>query len=134
MKPVIDFISLVVSDLSRSVTFYTTAFQWHTEGIQPGHEDHCLFELGNHQQIVLFSKDAFQNTTGRTAQNINSGVILSHVCSSPDEMHDTLKTVLASGGKPVGGINEYTWGISALFTDPDDHLWELVYLHLHTSE
>lgn len=134
MRPVVDFITLVVSDLRRSIAFYTTAFQWPTEGIQPGHEDHCLFELENQQQILLFSKEAFQNVTGRTVQNTQSGVILSHVCTSPEEMHNTLRIVFANGAKPAGEIKEYPWGVSVHFMDPDDHLWELVYLHLSTIE
>lgn len=129
MRPAINFITLVVSDIVRSIDFYTNAFGWMTEGIQVGHEDHCLFDLEGDLVMVLFRQETFYEVTGRKFSKESGGMILSYICSSQDEMLDILSRVYRNGAKPIGETKSYIWGVSSHFEDPDGHIWEIVFFH-----
>ncbi|NCP85539.1 MAG: VOC family protein [Bacteroidetes bacterium] len=52
-------ITIVVSDLEKSVDFYQNGFGFPTKGIQEGNEEHCLFELDDHFSLVLYRRQDF---------------------------------------------------------------------------
>ena len=54
MKPKIDFITLAVTDLKKSVGFYQDGLGLPTKGIQDGNEEHCLFDLDHDFRLVLY--------------------------------------------------------------------------------
>jgi predicted lactoylglutathione lyase len=126
MKPKIDFITIAVTDLEKSISFYKDGLGLPTKGIQEGHEDHCLFELDRDFSLVLYRRDEFVKFTGNLQPTENSaGFIISYFAESKEEVDSILQKALQAGGRQIGVAKEEAWGYTANFADPDGHPWEI---------
>ena len=129
MKPKIDFITLAVTDLPKSITFYRDGLGLPTEGIREGFTDHCLFELERGFSLVLYQRESFQNFTGQKEQPEKSaGFTISYFAESRQEVNDILTAALAAGATQIGQAKEVPWGYTANFTDLDGHQWEIAHV------
>ncbi len=134
MKPRINFITLAVSDIHRSIRFYKDGLGLPTKGIKEGHEDHILFDLEDGLSLVLYNRMDFLKIAGDANQKDSSaGFIISHIADSKSEVDEILLNALQFGGKQVGDTKQETWGYTANFLDPDGHQWEITFMPWYTT-
>lgn len=128
MEPKIDFITIAVADLKKSVSFYENGFGLPTTGMQDENKEHCLFELEN-LTLVLYKRKDFLELTGNPAQTETSaGFVLSYTASSKEQVEKILKKAIEAGATKVGEPQDESWGYSAIIADPDGHQWEIIYM------
>jgi predicted lactoylglutathione lyase len=128
MRPKIDFLTLSVNDLKKSVAFYRDGLGLATEGVKEGHEDHCLFELERGFSLVLYQRQKFATFTGGRGRHENSaGFIMSYFAESKADVDALLKAALKAGASQIGEVKNDPWGYSANFADLDGHQWEITY-------
>ncbi|SIN69335.1 VOC family protein [Chitinophaga niabensis] len=117
MKPKINFITLSVKDLKRSTAFYRHVLGLPTQGIQPGYEDHVLFELENDFSLVLLASDKAV---------MPAGLIISHVTENKSDVDHILDAVIEAGATQIGERRNEAWGYTANFADFDGYQWEIL--------
>jgi uncharacterized protein len=129
MRPKINFITIAVTDLKKSVDFYKIGLGLPSKGIQDGNEEHCLFELDDKFSLVLYRRKEFLALTANPNQKVNSaGFIISHNARNKNEVDSILQNALNAGATQIGQVQDEPWGYSAGFADPDGHQWEIVYM------
>lgn len=129
MRPKINFITIAVTDLEKSIDFYKHGLGLPTSGIVAGHEDHCLFELDDNFSLVLYNRADFLKFSARPDETAHSaGFILSHIADSRDQLLQITERVISFGANQIGTLKEESWGCSTSFTDIDGHHWEIVYM------
>ena len=132
MKPRIDFITLAVGNLEKSVAFYKDVLGFPTQGTQEGFEDHVLFELENGFGLVLYERIEFLTFTSNPNQKEpSSGFILSHFAEDKEEVDAILAKALKGGATQIGEVSNEAWGYSVNFADPDGHQWEINWSPAH---
>ena len=126
MKPSISIITIGVDDLERAFVFYRALIELDDEQIGAG-EDHVAFFFPNDFSFVLFPRDQIAQTAGKdVAVSGTPGFVLSHQASSPSEVDDILRKVLAAGGAIITAGTQSEWGYSAYFEDSEGNVWELM--------
>lgn len=127
MRPKINFITLAVTNLEKSVDFYKHVFGFPTEGVQEGYDDHCLFELEDDFSLVLYRRKDFLPLTAHPNQTEKSaGFMLSHSAQNKEEVNQFIKSALSSGATQIGHPLDEEWGYSVSIADPDGHQWEIL--------
>lgn len=135
MKAKIDFLTLAVTDLNKSIAFYRDGLGMPTEGVKEGFSDHCLFELERGFSLVLYQRETFLRFTGNPGpQEKSAGFIISYFAESNEEVDAILKSALKAGGAQIGEAKEEPWGYTAFFADPDGHQWEIVHIAGENSD
>lgn len=129
MKPKINFITISVTDLEKSVDFYKNGFGFPTKGIQDGNQEHCMFDLDDNFCLVLYRRQDFLALTANPNQTEkSSGFILSHNAQSKEQVEEIVKSALKVGATQIGQTQDEPWGYSASIADLDGHQWEIVYM------
>lgn len=121
MRPKINFITLAVENLEKSISFYKKAFGLEISDVN---ESLCLFEMEDDFYLVLCQKEDFAKQV--VDLNGSSGFILSNSVASKKEMEDVVTKAEKFGAKRVKELNE-EWGHSITIQDLDGHHWEFVY-------
>jgi catechol 2,3-dioxygenase-like lactoylglutathione lyase family enzyme len=126
MRQKLSIITLGVSDLARSISFYRDGLKWHTtykedEGI-------AWFPLGG-VVLALYPRDGLaEDATVPAAGSGFTGITLAHNCKSEVEVDEVMAEVAALGARIVKPAQKVFWGgYSGYFADPDGHLWEVAY-------
>ena len=121
MKPKINFITLAVENLEKSIKFYENAFGF---SVSESNESLCLFELEDDFYLVLSQKEEFKKQVGELEKS--SGFILSHAAETKKELEQIVAKAEKSGAKRVKVLDE-DWGYSVTLSDLDGHHWEIVF-------
>jgi len=122
----ISFITLGVTDLARSVSFYRDGlkFPYSTSS----NENVAFFQLDN---IVLGLYPTDKLAEDATVPSDGSGfrgVSVSHNVETKERVAEVLAEVEAVGAKIVKPAQDVFWGgHSGYFADPDGHLWEVAF-------
>ena len=138
MKPKIAIITLGVSDLKRSLTFYRDGLGF------PTHEHKedagiVFFKLEG-TWLALYPRDELVKDLGEGAQLAGyqvdqekfapggSPVTLAHNVVTKEEVDAVVQLAVDSGAKLIKQPEEVFWGgYSGYFSDPDGYLWEVAY-------
>lgn len=121
MRPKINFITLAVENLEKSISFYKKAFGLEISDVN---KSLCLFEMEDDFYLVLCQKEDFAKQV--LGLNGSSGFILSNSVASKKEMEEVVTKAEKFGAKRVKELNE-DWGHSITLQDLDGHHWEFVY-------
>lgn len=123
-------VCLPVRNLDKTLAFYKNALGF--PDVQAD-EGIIALELPN-LSLFLMEKDAFESyakKVGKEAQfpNGNAGVVISCAMESKDEVDAILEKVPNYGGTAPNkaAMDATSGGYIGYFSDPDGHLWELVY-------
>ncbi|MGH7867719.1 MAG: VOC family protein [Candidatus Dormibacteraceae bacterium] len=138
MRASINFITLAVDDLDRSLTFYRDGLGWSTKGIV-GREFHdqvtgadgtiAFFTLDHGLMLGLyeranFAKDASVQADRSSSTEFSLGI----PADSQAEVDRLLAEVEAAGGRLTAPPHMRPFGVySGYFADPDGHLWEIAW-------
>lgn len=132
MKPRITVITLAVADLERALAFYRDGLGLATAGVvgtQHPHGAAVFFHLEGGLKLALWPRASLAAETG-LAQDPPSAteVLLAHNVESPDAVEAVLAQAAAAGARIVKPAQRLFWGgFGGYFTDPDGHLWEVVF-------
>lgn len=125
----ISLVTLGVSDLERSRTFYE-ALGWSGQTVE-----HTVFFQAGGQGLVLWGLDQLAADAGLTAESVESpehkgfrGVTLAHNVRSNDEVDQVMAAAQTAGGRITKPAQRtFYGGYAGHFTDPDGHLWEIAH-------
>src|SRR5262249_15579356 len=93
--------------------------------------DRTAFELAGDLWLVLMPRAEFAKCT-KIAHHPDaprglSECILSYFAASREGVDAILKRANAAGGAVQGAAEDQPWGCFGYFTDPDGHLWEIMW-------
>ncbi len=132
MKPRISVITLGVADLERSLTFYRDGLGLPTEGIVGREFEHgavAFFDLAGGLKLAIWAEDDIAHDTGLAKGARNpTGLTIGHNVRTREEVDQLFDQARAAGAgivKPPA--DTFYGGYAAYFSDPDGHLWELVW-------
>lgn len=135
----IHVITLGVSDLDRALSFYRDGLGLQSEGITgtkyPGDDRTpagavAMFTLDDGLILSLYPRSELAKDAGVDAgETAGSGFSIGQIVGSRADVDRVLKLAGRAGARVLGPARERPWGIySGYFSDPDDHLWEVMYL------
>ena len=120
----ISLITLGVSDLARSRTFYE-ALGWSTNAAPD--DDVVFFQAGG-IVVALWDRARLAEDSGVEDPGGSSGFTLAYNVRSPEEADSVAEEVRAAGGRITREPAKTFWGgYSCAFTDPDGHPWEVAH-------
>ncbi|WP_159586493.1 VOC family protein [Chelativorans xinjiangense] len=121
---------LPVSDPDRTLAYYRNVFGYRDAEIEEGI---IALELPN-LSLFLMEKDAFETYSrkaGRDAQlpGANAGMAISCAMETREAVDAMLEAAPMHGGSVPGkaAMDEMSGGYTGYVSDPDGHLWELVF-------
>jgi uncharacterized protein len=133
MRPATVVVSLPVTDPDRSLRFYRDGLELPTPGIDEGM---IAFELPN-LSLFLIEYSQYTTYTNRAGVRPHSApaagaCVISCAIGSKEEVDDILVRAEAAGGSVSGPADDHDGSYTGYFSDPDGHLWELVF-NSHTE-
>lgn len=145
MKPTIGVITLAVSHLEKSLSFYRDGLGLPTKGIFGtefiGDETHPsgavgMFELENGLILALYPRTELAKDARQPLGNANhTEFSIGHIVQRKDEVDLLLKQAKAAGATITDEPHDRAWGIySGYFMDLDGHLWEVIWNPEMSSE
>lgn len=125
MQPRISVVTLGVSDLEQSRTFYESGLGWTVSS--RSQDNIVFFQLGTIVLALypepLLAEDATVPADDRTGFR---GITLAHNVRTQDEVEEVLQAAARAGGTIVKPAQATSWGgFAGYFADPDQHLWEV---------
>lgn len=125
MKPHISLITLGVSDLARSTTFYRDGLGLPTEG---DFEGVTFFKLRG-TWLSLFAREELAKDAGVMDGGSGfGGFTLAHNVGSPQEVAAILEQAKKAGAKILKPAQDAFWGgHHGFFADPDGFVWEVAW-------
>jgi hypothetical protein len=128
MKPSTIVVSVPITDLERTLRFYRDGLGLETPGIDEGM---ILIELPNLSLFLMGSEEyaRFAGYGGVTdAGRPKPGAfIFSCAIGSKDEVDQTIERAMQAGGSAPGTAQDREGSYIGYVSDPDGHLWELVW-------
>jgi catechol 2,3-dioxygenase-like lactoylglutathione lyase family enzyme len=126
MDPRISLITLGVSDLARSVSFYRDGLKLPYSSHSVG--DVAFFEL-NGTWLGLYPKELLATDAHASLSNGRfSGITLAHNVRSTEEVDAVLHQAEAAGATISKPAEHTEWGgYSGYFQDPDGYYWEVAW-------
>ncbi len=132
MSPHLTVITLGVDDLERAVAFYRDGLGLRTQGIVGTEFEHgavAFFDLQAGLKLALWPRRSIAADTG-VAEGARSSTefTLGHNVGSEAEVDAVMSEAAQAGAtivKPAAPT--FYGGHAGCFTDPDGHLWEVVF-------
>ena len=124
------FVNLVVSDLQKSMAFYTAL--GFTNNPQFSDDTAKCMVWSDHIYLMIMTAEKFSSFTQKpiadTKQNI--AALLSLSLSSVEEIHDKMNAALAAGGIEPSEMKDYGFMVQRSIEDFDGHTWELFFMDM----
>ncbi len=132
MQPRISVLTLAVADLERSVAFYRDGLGLPTEGIIGQEFEHgavAFFPLSGGLMLGLWAQADLAHNSGLPARAVVSTAgSIAHNVNRRDEVDAVMEEARQAGATIVKTPQDtFYGGYAGYFTDPDDHLWEVVW-------
>ena len=123
------FLSLPVSDLARSTSFYRAIGA--DKNVQFSDDTASCMVLSDTIHVMLMTHDKYRQFTSKKiadAKNI-SQVLISLSVDSRDAVDETIGRAQVAGGAPdPSPVDEYDFMYGRSFEDPDGHLWGVMWM------
>ena len=132
VKPRIKVLTLGVSDLGRSLSFYRDGMGLPTDGIiGQEFEDGAVvfFNMNDDLILALYPTASLSNDAKITATQARLGAVsIGHIVKSKDEVDAVMQQAEQAGAVITDPPRDRFWGgYSGYFHDPDGHLWEIAW-------
>jgi uncharacterized protein len=132
MKPRISILTLGVTDLEQSLSFYRDGLGLPTEGIIGREFEHgavAFFDLSGGVKLAIFAQDDLAYDAGLTKQPVSSTAFaIGHNVLCRDEVDEIMATARRAGADIVKSASETFWGgYGGYFRDPNGHLREIAW-------
>ena len=132
MKPRISVLTLGVANLENAVRFYRDGLGLPTEGIIGQEFEHgavAFFDLAGGVKLALWARADLAHDAGMP-QRRASGLwgSIGHNVARRQDVDDTMEEAQRAGARIIKAPQEtFYGGYAGYFTDPDGHLWEIVW-------
>ena len=132
MKPRLSVLTLAVSDLERSVAFYRDGLGLPTEGIVGREFEHgavAFFDLAGGLKLAVWAQADLAHDSGLpAAPGSSTSFSIGHNVASRGEVDGVMAQARGAGAEIVKSAQDtFYGGYAGYFTDPDGHLWEVVW-------
>ena len=132
MKPRLSVLTLAVADLERSLAFYRDGLGLPTEGIIGREFEHgavAFFDLAGGLKLGLWAQADLAHDSGLPAvPGGSTSFSIGHNVSNRGEVDAVIAQARAAGATIVKpAADTFYGGYAGYFTDPDGHLWEVVW-------
>ncbi|SOC13095.1 VOC family protein [Stappia indica] len=132
MKPRISVLTLAVSDLENALSFYRDGLGLPTEGIVGREFEHgavAFFDLSDGLKLAIWAQDDLVHDTGLPKTPIcTTAVSIGHNVLRREDVDAIMRKAMSAGAKLVKAPQDtFYGGYAGYFTDPDGHLWEIVW-------
>jgi uncharacterized protein len=128
------FINLPVSDLARSRRFFTALGFSINENFSD--ENAICVVFSDTIYAMLLKPDFFSTFTKRPVGDATSATEVIVALSTDDRegVDRLVESALANGGSVSNETQDMGWMYSRSFQDPDNHLWEVVWMDPKAAE
>lgn len=132
MEPRISVITLGVSNLEHSLSFYRDGLGLPTKGIIGQEFERgavAFFNLSGGLKLALWAQADIAHDTGLPVQPISpTAVTIGHNVARPEEVDQCMAAAERAGAQVVKAPQDtFYGGYAGYFRDPDGHLWEIVW-------
>ena len=132
MKQRINFLTLGVNDLQKSLKFLRDGFGWHTQGIIGTEYEHgaiVLFDLSGGMMLSLYQRENLAWDSGLEQQPESATEFsIGHLVNTEDEVNAIMKQAEKAGATIIKPAQKTFWGgYGGYFKDLDGHLWEIAH-------
>lgn len=123
MQKTLSLVTLGVSDLARSRTFYAR-LGWREAGVSK--PEIAFFRLHG-LVLALFPRQALADDAGVPAEGSGfAGITLAINVPSREAVSEVIGDAVAAGARITQPADDVFWGgYRGYFADPDGHLWEV---------
>lgn len=132
MKPRISVLTLGVSDLERSLSFYRDGLGLPTEGVVGQEFEHgaaAFFDLAGGLKLAIWAQADVAHDTGLPISPVSpTAVTIGHNVARKEEVDEVMAAAARAGAEIIKPAQDAFWGgYSGYFSDPDAHVWEVVW-------
>ena len=132
MKPRLSVLTLAVADLERALAFYRDGLGLPTQGIVGREFEHgavAFFDLAGGVKLAIWAQADLAQDSGLPAAPVSSTAFsIGHNVSRREDVDDVIAQARAAGAAIVKPPEDtFYGGYAGYFTDPDGHLWEVVW-------
>ncbi|PKA42797.1 glyoxalase [Rhizobium sullae] len=132
MKPHISVLTLGVANLERSLAFYRDGLKLPTQGIVRREFEHgavAFFDLSSGVKLAIWAQDDLAHDSGLAkAPASSTSFSIGHNVLHRREVDEVMEQARHAGADIVKVAEEtFYGGYAGYFTDPDRHLWEVVW-------
>lgn len=132
MKPHISVLTLGVSNLENSLRFYRDGLGLPTEGIIGREFEHgavAFFNLAGGLKLAIWAQNDLVYDTGLPKNPIcTTAGSIGHNVQSREDVDDIMIKARHAGAEIIKTPQDtFYGGYAGYFTDPDGHLWEIVW-------
>jgi hypothetical protein len=122
------FVNLPVKDLMRSVGFFSKL--GYTVNPQFTDETAACLVVSEDIYIMLLTHAKFKEFTPKAICDATNSteVLVCLSCESREQVNEMVRTAVASGGTTYAVSNDCGSMYQHGFQDPDEHIWELIYM------
>ena len=114
MKPRISVITLGVSDLERSLSFYRDGLGMPTEGIIGQEFEHgavAFFDLSGGLKLALWSQADIAHDTGLPVQPVSpTAITIGHNVARPEEVDQYIEDAVRAGAEVIKSAQDTFYG------------------------
>ena len=132
MKPRISVITVGVADLEQSLAFYRDGLGLPTDGIVGREFEHgavAFFTLSQGLKLAIWAQNDIAHDSGLPKTPISSTAFtIGHNVVRREEVDEVMEQAVRAGAKIIKPAQDtFYGGYAGYFTDPDGHLWEIVW-------
>ncbi|WP_205686991.1 VOC family protein [Chitinophaga rhizosphaerae] len=132
MKPRISVLTICVADLDRAYRFYLEGMGLASEGIIGQEFEYgavAFFDLQSGVKLAVWPRKSLVHDTGLEERAPSSmEFTIGHNVTTKTEVDAVLQQAEAAGARIIKPAHDTFWGgYAGYFSDPDGHLWEVVY-------
>jgi len=132
MKPRISILTLGVTDLERSLSFYRDGLGLPTKGIIGQEFEHgavAFFDLSGGLKLALWAQVDIAHDTGLAMQPVSpTALTIGHNVARQEEVDQCMEAAVRAGAEMIKPAQDtFYGGYAGYFRDPDGHLWEIVW-------
>jgi len=132
IKPRISVLTLAVADLEHSLAFYRDGLGLPTDGIIGREFEHgavAFFDLSGGLKLAIWAQDDLVHDTGLPKHPISStAASIGHNVLRREDVDDIMRKAEGAGADIIKAPNgTFYGGYAGYFSDPDGHLWEVVW-------
>ena len=126
VEPRISIVTLGVSDLQRSISFYQDGLGWPLSSAGGGE---IAFFRTSGVVLALYPRDLLAADANLPAAGSGfGGITIANNARSKELVDSILAEAVAAGGKILKPAEEASWGgYSGYFADPDGYAWEVAW-------
>ena len=132
MKPRISVLTIGVADLEQSLAFYRDGLGLPTDGIVGREFEHgavAFFALSGGVKLAIWAQKDIAHDTGLPETPISSTTFtIGHNVVRREEVDEVMDQAVRAGARIIKPAQDtFYGGYAGYFSDPDGHLWEIVW-------